>query len=56
MCEYECSFPRITKYSFRFNMCSENCSWIQYIAQGSIVSPVMYMYVVFVICLYYLIN
>ena len=63
MCGYECSFPRITKSSSCFNVCNGvvNMKTVRefnktYIAQGSIISTVMYMYVVFVICLYYLIK
>ena len=60
MCEYECSFPRIAKSSSCFNMCSGlvNMKTVREfnIAQKSIVSTVMYMYVVYVICLYYLIK
>ena len=58
MCEYECSFPRITKYSSYFNMCSGvvNMKTVREynIAQESIVSAVMYMCVVFVLTLFVL--
>ena len=60
MGECECSFPRITKSSSCFNICSGvvNMKTVRAfnLAQKSNVSTVMYMYVVFVICLYYLIK
>ena len=60
MGEFECSFPRITKSSSSFNMCSGvvNMKTVREFntAQKSNVSTVMYMYVVFVIPLYYLIK
>ena len=60
MCEYECSFPGLTISSSCFNMRSGvvNMKTVREfnIAQESIVSTVMYMHVVYVICLYYLIK
>ena len=60
MGECECSFPRITKSSTCFNMCSGVVKMKTVrefnIAQKSNVSIVMNMHVVFVICLYYLIK
>ena len=60
MGECECSFPRITKSSSYVVICSGvvNMKTVREfnIAQKSNVSTVMYMYVVFVICLYYFIK
>ena len=62
MGECECSFPRITKSSSCFNMCSgvvnmKNVREFNIAQKGNvIISTIMYIFIVFVICLYYLIK